>query len=184
MVLFTGKGDDGTTTTFGCKQRMSKSSVASEALGTLDECNSFLGLCRSEEEARALVLEGRSAAEILREVQDHLFTAQAELAGSPKTIPEESVKKMEVLIHAVEQELPPIKSFFVPGATRLGALFDVARTISRRAERRATAAHEDGRVLGEYTRAYLNRLSSLLYALARLANHRAGKTEEPPMYRG
>ena len=84
---------------------------------------------------------------------------------------------------AIEKELPPIKTFFISGGTELAAMFDIARTISRRAERRVVGVvEEEDRKVGEFTKAYLNRLSSLLYALARKANFRAGVTEEGPDY--
>ena len=96
------------------------------------------------------------------------------------------VKKVEAWIASIESELPPIKSFFVSGGTELGAHCDVARTIARRAERRVVAALEIPNPATPDSKppifAYLNRLSSLLYALARLANHRAGITEEKPHY--
>lgn len=182
MALFTGKGDNGDTGLFGSKTRISKSSATAEALGTLDECNSFLGLCKSVAREHAFVFEKQGIAEVVHDVQDHLFTAQAEVAGADKHIPEASVRKLENLINAIEKALPPIKSFLISGTTETSAWFDVARTLARRAERRVVAVHEEGRPINEGTRAYLNRLSSLLYALARLANHQAGIFEHPPTY--
>ena len=185
MALFTGKGDRGDTGTFGTKERISKSSAISEALGTLDECNSFLGLCKAKARETSFQFGPRPIAELVHDVQNHLFTAQAEVAGAQKTISAASVSAMEELIHAIEKELPPIRSFLIAGATELSAWFDVARTLARRVERRVVAVHEEGkRPMGEHTRAYLNRLSSLLYALARLANAQAGITETPPAYQG
>jgi len=75
------------------------------------------------------------------------------------------------------------KTFFISGGTELAALFDVARTIARRAERRAVEVSEEGRQkISENSLAYLNRLSSLLYALARLTNHKSAITEQIPYY--
>ena len=184
MVLFTGKGDKGVTGLFGCNQKMSKSSSIAEALGALDECNSFLGLCKVIARRDSFSAENLSVADLIHDVQNHLFTVQAEMAGAEKRVPEASVKIMEALINAIEKELPPIKSFLISGATELSAWFDVARTLARRAERRVVAVHDEGqRPIADHTRAYLNRLSSLLYALARLANARAGITETPPEYK-
>ena len=91
---------------------------------------------------------------------------------------------MESLVDAIEKELPPIKTFFVSGGTTLAAHLDVARTLARRAERRVVAVSEpEGGKIAPEILIFLNRLSSLLYALARLANHRAGITEEPPRYK-
>lgn len=177
MALFTGKGDGGTTKTFGCEQsRISKSSEVPEALGALDELNAFLGYVkmRAAHESRI--------APVLRAVQEGLFIVQAEVAGSDKRMRMEEVTAIEVLVNDIEKEIPPVTSFSVAGGTELSALLDVARTISRRTERRVIAAVEAGRAVSEPTRAYLNRLSSLLFALARLANHLAGVKEEHPRY--
>ena len=177
-MLYTGKGDDGTTKTFGCcDQRISKSSAITEALGALDEINSFLGVVKVSAHVDAL-------AEILADVQQNLFIVQAEIAGADKHIVSEKVREMEGIINTIEAELPPIKNFFISGGTELAALLDFARTLARRAERRVVSVTEEGKVaIGKYTIAYLNRLSSLLYALARQVNHKSGITEEPPTYR-
>lgn len=183
MALYTRKGDKGDTGTFGCDQRMSKSSAVAEALGTLDEINAFLGVCKTDAAANDSFLKNYRFADMLNRVQQNLFIVQAELAGAEKTITDEKVRRMEEAIDAVEGELPPIRSFFVSGGTEFAAKLDFARTLSRRAERRVIAAVEEGGVsVGEESRAFLNRLSSLLYAMARLANHRAGKMEEKPTY--
>jgi cob(I)alamin adenosyltransferase len=184
-MLYTRKGDDGTTKTFGCDQRISKSSIIAEALGTLDETNSFLGLCKVESEKSNLILpDGVSFAETVHNVQKNLFIVQAELAGSPMSITEDKIKDIEKIIDDIEKELPPIKSFFISGGTNLAALFDISRTISRRAERRVVEVSLEGKVkVGVLTMAYLNRLSSLLYALARLTNHKSGINEESPDYK-
>jgi cob(I)alamin adenosyltransferase len=183
-MLYTRKGDSGTTKTFGCDQRISKSSAIAEALGTLDEINSFLGVCKVKAgEVGFSVSSGETFKGVVDRVQQNLFIIQAELAGADKKISEDKVKQLEMWTDRMEAELPPIKSFFVSGGTELGALFDVARTIARRAERRVVQANEDKEPkLGEFTLPYLNRLSSLLYALARLSNHKSGITEEPPTY--
>lgn len=186
LMLYTRAGDKGTTKTFGCDQRVSKSSVIAEALGSLDEVNSFLGLCKikSAEKGSTLSLKkGRTFEAVIHGVQQNLFIVQAELAGAPKTISKEKVKEVEKLVDAIEKELPPIKTFFISGGTELAATFDIARTLARRAERRVVAVSEEGlRKIGPDTLAYLNRLSSLLYALARLSNHESGVAEQPPSY--
>ena len=182
MALFTGKGDDGTTKTFGAKNRISKSSDVAEALGSLDEVNSFLGLCRSKVEEN-LKIGDQSIKEITHQIQRDLFIVQAEVAGAEKNIPRSKVDKMETLINSIEKELPPINSFFIPGANELSAMYDVARTLSRRAERRVITAVDSGEIeISGDTKAFLNRLSSLLYALARLVNYLSGTKEEAPTY--
>jgi len=185
MALFTGKGDGGTTKTFDSKpgERISKASSISEALGTLDELNSFLGLCKVESEKTDFKVSGISFRDITHAIQENLFIIQAELAGADKTIIEERLRECEAYIYDAEKELPPITTFFISGGTELASRFDVARTLARRAERRVVAVCESGeREVGEWSRAYLNRLSSLLYVLARLSNHKSGISEKSPHY--
>lgn len=185
MTLFTGKGDKGTTKLFDSAQgvRVSKSSPIFECLGQLDELNTLTGWCKVECPDDFLV-DGRQCKVILHEVQDHLFTIQAEVAGAPKSVPQANVEALSALINTIEKELPEIKTFFVPGGTEFSARLDIVRAVSRRAERRLVALHEGGeRTVSESSRAYANRLSSLFYALTRLVNHRAGITENPPNYR-
>jgi cob(I)alamin adenosyltransferase len=184
-MLYTRKGDDGTTKTFACNQKISKSSSVAEALGSLDEINSFLGLCKVKSKKENLMIPGgASFYETIHNMQKNLFIVQAEVAGSKMSITEDKVKEIEKIIDDIEKELPPIKSFFISGGSKLAALFDVARTIERRAERRVVQVYEEGDVLvGEFTKAYLNRLSSLLYAFARLSNYKSGVSEEGPDYK-
>lgn len=183
-MLYTRKGDDGTTKTFEAKQRISKSSSVAEALGSLDEINSFLGLCKVRSKELGFKLGDRNFDEIVHQIQKNLFIAQAEIAGSKMSITEDKVKDVESTIDYIEKLLPPITTFFISGGSELAATFDVARTISRRAERRVVAVVEEGEVsVGQHTKAYLNRLSSILYALARLSNHLSGINEEAPDYK-
>lgn len=199
MALFTGKGDNGTTKTFGCSQRISKSSAVSEALGTLDEVNSFLGLCKVQARADNIMLGKISVAHIVHELQDDLFIIQAEVAGASKKISARKITWQEKIIHNIEKKLPPIKTFFISGGTELSSRFDVARTLSRRAERRVVAVHEEAVALGSralrtgpytgsariihaHTLAYLNRLSSVLYALVRFSNQQQSVGENAPDY--
>lgn len=194
-MLYTKKGDDGKTSTFGCDQRISKSSAIAEALGSLDEINSFLGICKVKSEKEKLILtDGTSFTKMVHEVQKNLFIIQAEIAGSKMSITEDKIKEIEVIIDSIERELPPIKTFFISGGSELATLFDIARTIARRAERRvvevvdsafakASADKERKIKISDNTLAYLNRLSSLLYAMARLTNHKFGVTEECPDYK-
>ncbi|MBU0611934.1 cob(I)yrinic acid a,c-diamide adenosyltransferase [Patescibacteria group bacterium] len=190
-MLYTRKGDKGTMGTFGCDQRISKSSAIAEALGALDETNSFLGLCKIKAEKEKLTLpSGVSFAQLIHGIQENLFVVQAEIGGSKMSITHEKVKEIEEVIDAIEKELPPIKSFLISGGTKLAALFDTVRTITRRAERRVIEVAESKtrkkflkkEKIGEHTLAYLNRLSSLFYALARFTNHKSGIKEEGPRY--
>ena len=183
MTLYTRKGDSGTTKTFGCDQRVSKSSAIAEALGTLDECNSFLGVCKTNETAGQPLLEGYSFSDMIAWIQQNLFIVQAHVAGADKTIAQEKITHMESAIDAIEKELPPIKTFFVSGGTALAAQFDFARTLARRAERKIVGvSKQEGAKIDPMILVFLNRLSSLLYAAARMANFRAGVKENPPSY--
>lgn len=183
LMLYTGKGDGGTTKTFGCNQRISKSSAVAEALGNVDEINSLLGVVKMNGGSTTAV-GGFNYHAIISDVQQDLFVVQAELAGTDKKMEHARIQKLEDWVNAIEKEMPPISSFFVSGGTELGALCDYARTVSRRAERRVVAALENDVAKESHKEmfAYMNRLSSLLYALARLANHRAGVAEEKPKY--
>jgi len=177
MALFTGKGDGGTTKAIDSKDRISKASPLPEALGTLDELNAFLGFVKMRS------ADNKRIQTLLRETQEKLFIVQAELAGSDKRLPEGVVQEVEKIVNTIETEIPPLKGFSIAGGTELSALLDVARTMARRAERRAIGIADEGiRELSSETKAYLNRLSSLLFALARLANHEAGVEEENPAY--
>ncbi|MEK7089111.1 MAG: cob(I)yrinic acid a,c-diamide adenosyltransferase [Patescibacteria group bacterium] len=183
-MLYTRKGDNGTTKTFGCDQRISKSSIIAEALGSLDEINSFLGLCKVKAKKEKLSLGKIEVSQIVHDIQKNLFIIQAELAGASMSIDEEKVKEVEAIINSIEKELPPIKTFFISGGTELASIFDIARTISRRAERRVVAVSDEGKIeIKASTKAYLNRLSSALYAFARLANYKSGINEESPDYK-
>lgn len=178
MALFTGKGDKGTTTAFDCnQQRISKASELPEALGSLDELNAFLGFVKMRAQGTSRI------ASALRDVQEELFIVQAQVGGAEKALKEGTVERVSRTVNEIEMEIPRLQGFSIAGGTELSALLDVARTLARRAERRVIAVKELGlRDLPEETMAYLNRLSSLLFAYARLANHLAGVKEENPRY--
>jgi cob(I)alamin adenosyltransferase len=172
--------------------RVSKGADIFEALGTLDEVNSLVGLCKSLSREAALMVHGVAVADTLHFVQDHLFTIQAEVAGAGKHITADGVDMLEKIIAEVEAELPTIKTFFVPGASTLSSHFDLARTVARRAERcivrlgEINAGESSVEVFTVHpaSLAYLNRLSSLLYALARYVAHTQGLKETAPKYKG
>ena len=177
-MLYTGKGDTGTTTAFGCnQQRISKSSELPEALGTLDELNAYLGFVKMR------AADSERIGGIVRDIQETLFIIQAEVAGADKRLREETIRQIETIIQDIEKEITPLKGFSIAGGTELSALLDVARTLARRAERRIIAVKEMHlREISAETMTYMNRLSSLLFALARLANHLSGVAEETPHY--
>ncbi|MBI2024149.1 cob(I)yrinic acid a,c-diamide adenosyltransferase [Candidatus Giovannonibacteria bacterium] len=179
-MYWTGKGDDGTTKLYnspsGC--RISKGSKVIDALGSLDEVNSYLGLCKALAKKEKLDLES-----FIHSLQDHLFTVQAELAGAERSVNKEALEKMEVTLKELSEKIPEIKSFSVAGGTELSAHFDVARTMARRAERKIIELKESGeRTLGPVSLAFINRLSSACFILARYVNVQKGVAEIPPEY--
>lgn len=181
IMLYTRRGDKGDTSLFGSGKRIAKTDARIEALGAVDELNSLLGVCKTKAK--------KDIVRIVEEIQQNLFVAQAELAcldsarrgGAQKTITQEKVDALEKMIDTIEKKLPPLRNFVLAGGTELSALLDYARAVARRAERRAVAAHAT-KPLSLITRAYLNRLSSALFVLARLANTQARKQEQHPHY--
>lgn len=183
MTLYTKKGDDGSTGLFGSKHRISKTSPITEALGTLDELNSIIGLCRARYRDIAVEVEGRAVSDILEDVQQHLFTVQAELAGAEMQITQDKVDWLGSTTDTIESMLQPITSFLLPGAHELSAQVDIARTVARRAERRVVEVADESLVaIHPETLAYLNRLSSLLYAIVRITNDVLEGSEAAPRY--
>lgn len=184
-MLYTRKGDDGTTKNFSSQKRISKSSCLTQALGDVDELNSWLGICRAKVKDEKFSWNQRKIYEITEEVQQNLFIIQAELAGAPgKSMTKAKVSELEHIVDGIEKEMPKIQSFFLPGASEPGAFYDYARAVARRAERSVISALEQEEVrVGDQTKAYLNRLSSLLYALARYTNLQSGVSEKVPHYK-
>jgi cob(I)alamin adenosyltransferase len=173
-MLYTRGGDKGKTMLYCCQEKLSKSAAVIEAMGTLDELCSLLGVVKIAAKNNKLV-----AAE-LHKAQENIFTIQALLAGADKKFGAEKTAELEKTINAIEKKLPPIKNFTIPGGTELGALLDYTRAVCRRAERHAIAVPKKYHLSAEAL-VYLNRLSSLLYALARLANCKIG--EKAPTYK-
>lgn len=182
-MLFTGKGDGGTTKFFGRDQsRVSKSSKVAEALGSLDELNSFLGLVKVKSLEARTHRALRGLADIVEGVQENIFIISANIAGAPKNLSLDKAKEMESIILECEKKLPPIKTFTIAGGTELSALFDISRTLARRVERRVVAVHDESGKISPEILKYLNRLSSLLFAFARLTNRLSGIKENSPRY--
>ena len=191
MTLYTRKGDKGDTGAFGCKQRFSKNSALTEALGSLDELNSLLGICKIKARDLKFKIYDLSLFEIIEQVQQNLFIIQANLAGADKKITQEKIIDMEKIIDNIEKELMPIKSFFLPGGMELSAYLDYARATIRQTERRVVAlsdlsaeasAKAETQKIDDEIIAYLNRLSSLFYVLARFVNLKSKIKETPPTY--
>lgn len=172
-MLYTRRGDKGETGLFGSGKRLAKTDARIEALGAIDELNSMLGLCK--------IKAKKDIATILEEMQQNLFIVQAELGGAKRYLTQSHIDALEKMIDIIEKKLPPLRNFVLSGGMELSALLDFARTVARRAERRAVATHQS-QALSSATLAYLNRLSSALFALARFANIQARKKEKHPHY--
>jgi len=171
--IYTRAGDRGETSLFG-GERVPKDHPRVAAYGALDELNSCLGV------AMAFLRQRRPPA-ALREVQADLFQLGAELAspGSDRfRLPAERVEALERLIDAYDARLEPLKSFVLPGGAPAAALLHLARTLCRRAEREVVALSRREEV-APHVLAYLNRLSDLLFVLARYVNKAEGRRETP-----
>jgi len=188
MKIYTKTGDAGETGLYG-GSRVAKDSARVEAYGTVDELNSVLGV------ARATLSMGEQSGvgvdTLLARIQSELFDLGAELATPPARLDtalgariplatDARVARLEKEIDCCEETLPPLKTFILPGGGTASAALHQARAVCRRAERRTVSlAHdEEGTVRPEVLR-YLNRLSDLLFVLARQANHVAGVPDVP-----
>lgn len=187
-ILYTGFGDVGTTTLFDCKQgRISKSAILIEALGSVDELNAYIGIIKVYADIEKISLSfGKNkilCSEIIEDVQQVLFVIQAELGGSDIKVSKKNLNDIEKIINLIGDVIPPIKSFTMSGGSLLSAELDFARTLARRAERRIIATSDEGsRNVSKYTLAYMNRLSSLFFALSRYVNHFLSIKEKHPNY--
>lgn len=177
MKIYTKTGDTGTTSLFGGK-RVSKSNLRIETYGTVDELNSYIGLLR-DQPVNAV------RKEVLIEIQDRLFTIGSMLAADPgntkvkiPTLAEADVLFLEKQIDGMEETLPTMKSFILPGGHQSVSFCHVARTVCRRAERQVIAlnSHEPVHAL---VIKYLNRLSDYLFVLSRKMAQELGAEETP-----
>jgi cob(I)alamin adenosyltransferase len=176
--IYTRRGDDGSTGLFG-GPRVRKDDLRVVAYGDVDELNSTLGLAREE-------LPEGDLRTLVDSFQSELFDLGAELATpdsskAPKEVPRvsaQSVARLEREIDRLTEELPPMKNFILPGGSRPGAALHFCRTVCRRAERKMVELADSAPVSSDAL-AYLNRLSDLLFVMARAANLRAGGREIP-----
>ena len=178
MKIYTKTGDDGTTGLLGAG-RVLKFDPRIESYGTIDELNAVLGL------ARASQLDPAADAMVAR-LQDDLFAVGAALADpNPAGKFHNAVQpalgaRLEAEIDHLEAELPPLTRFILPGGTSAAAQLHLARTICRRAERMVVRLdHTPDGLVPPNLVVYLNRLSDLLFVLARAVNHRAGRGDIP-----
>lgn len=175
MKIYTRTGDAGETSLFD-GSRVRKSNPLVDAYGEVDELNAWIGLARASNADTPLD-------DVLVAIQRDLFALGAQLADpgeklaarvSKAVIAEPDVERLERLIDRFEEELPPLRRFILAGGTPAGAALHVARTVCRRAERRMVALDP---AVDPVLLRYVNRLSDLLFVLARAANHRAGVPE-------
>jgi cob(I)alamin adenosyltransferase len=176
MKIYTGRGDGGRTSLFS-GERVGKDARRVEAYGTLDELNSLLGWAQAETRCPEI-------SEILTALQSELFEAGADLAtvGSRRRVRrlgEDDWRRLESLIDQLDGKLPPLRNFVLPGGSAAASVIHMARSVCRRGERllvRLMRAEPD---VNEHLLVYLNRLSDLLFVLARYENFRAGAEETP-----
>ncbi|HYM24059.1 MAG TPA: cob(I)yrinic acid a,c-diamide adenosyltransferase [Vicinamibacterales bacterium] len=175
MKLYTRTGDSGETALFD-GTRVRKDDPRVDAYGEVDELNAWLGLVRTAG------LEAEYEADVIK-IQRDLFALGASLADPAQRIAarvtkaaldEDDVTRLEKMIDRLDAETPPLSRFILPGGTSAGAAVHLARTVCRRAERRIVALEPP---VDAVLIRYVNRLSDLLFALARAINHRASVPE-------
>lgn len=181
MKTYTRSGDEGRTSLFG-GQRVSKADPRVGAYGIVDELNATIGLAES-------LVDDPGISEQLRQLQSRLFDIGADLATPQAGTSERAqthvprvdgarITELEEAIDAAESELEPLSTFILPGGTPGAAALHMARTVCRRAERQVVALSQQEEI-NPAVLIYLNRLSDLLFVLARLVNRRGGQEELP-----
>jgi cob(I)alamin adenosyltransferase len=171
-ILYTRHGDEGYTSLLG-KERVPKYDLRPEAYGTVDEASSFMGVVRADSAA------SERTKKLILEAQRDLWILMGELATArgvklPTRLAAVRVEWLETETDKLGAEIPPLTQFVVPGDTKVSAWLDVARTVIRRAERIVARLMHEDELENEAIIRYLNRLSSLLFALARYEEHLAG----------
>ena len=174
MAIYTRKGDRGETGLFSSSKskviRVSKSSLRIEAIGSVDEANTFLGLATS-------FIKDKKLENKITKIQKHLFEVGSALAGAGIKIEEDLSRQMEGEIDEMDKVLPVLSHFILPGGGKAGSLLFMARTFVRRAERKVVALSKKENVSSDVL-IYLNRLSDYVYTLARYSNFKEGVKEE------
>ncbi len=175
MSIYTRTGDTGKTSLFS-GERVDKDALRVEAYGTLDELNSVLGLARRQ-------CRDPKVIEILERTQHDLFTAGADLATrpggrfEPERVAEEDWRRQESWIDELTAPLPRLKQFILPGGTAGAATIHLARSVCRRAERLIVRLGREEGDLNRHLLIYVNRLSDLLFTMARAENAAAGQPD-------
>jgi cob(I)alamin adenosyltransferase len=173
--IYTRRGDSGETRLFS-GERVPKDEARLEALGCIDELVAFLGLSRSE--IKDCEIRSRLTA-----IQSELYLILSEIASAAQDkptatkLPDDAVDIIESLIDTYDAKLPPLRDFIMPGESRASSLLHVARTVCRRAERRVVVVARNF-PLHARAPAYLNRLSDLLFVMARLVDHESGRPDQ------
>jgi len=167
--IYTRTGDDGTTG-LGDGSRINKDSLRVEAMGDVDELNSVIGIMMTERMPDTL-----GAALTL--IQHDLFNVGGEICIPGYVILQQSrIDDLEQVIDTLNENLPPLKEFILPGGTKAAAYCHLARTVCRRAERKLVELHRNEKVT-DISLQYLNRLSDLLFVLCRTINKEAGVSD-------
>jgi cob(I)alamin adenosyltransferase len=192
-IVATGRGDDGTTALLYGGERISKDDLRTEAYGTVDEAVAALGLARArlglKEEYGVLSPALRPLRDLVLRFQRELFVVAAELATNPNAwdrledgrtrVSQAMVDGVEKVLHDLESRIEMPHEFVVPGETPTSAGLELARTILRRAERRAVTLGREGLIPGPHLLPYLNRLADLLWVLARAAEQAEARVATP-----
>jgi len=192
-LVATGKGDDGTTGLLYGGPRIPKDDSRAEAYGTIDEAVAALGLARAELGTKGQygVLNPAlaSLADVILRIQRELFVVGAELATTPDAwdrleddrtrVSRAMVDGMTVLLEDLERRIEMPREFVIPGETRTSAALELARTVIRRAERRAVGLGRAGQLPGDHLLPYLNRLADVIWVLARAAEQAEARTSTP-----
>lgn len=175
--IYTKTGDKGKTSLIG-GTKVPKSHIRIESYGTIDELNSYIGLCADQ-------LMDKSSKDMLKEIQDRLFTIGSSLACDPEKEPLmkmpdlklEDISLLENAIDTMNETLPPMKFFILPGGHVAVSSLHVARCICRRAERICVHMQEENIFIDPLVIQYTNRLSDYLFVLARYTGHLLGAEE-------
>jgi cob(I)alamin adenosyltransferase len=177
--IYTKTGDKGSTSLIG-GTKVPKSHLRIEAYGTVDELSSWIGLCKD-------LLTDNNSKNILQEVQDRLFTMNASLACDPVKEPkmripdlkEEDITLLEKEMDRMNEVIPPMKSFVLPGGHPTLSQLHITRCVCRRAERCCVRLEQESQEVDGIILKYLNRLSDYLFVLARYAGHQMQVEEIP-----
>jgi cob(I)alamin adenosyltransferase len=174
MAIYTKMGDGGKTSLYdksgGKRKRVSKDSLKIEVIGVIDELNSFLGVTISFSNISEISF-------YLKEAQRSLLTISSIIAGKKLRFNLSETKKLEKIINKFEKNLPALSNFILPGGTVLASHLQFVRSLARKAERRIASLSQKEKVNSSIL-VYFNRLSDLLFILARFANFEAKVSEE------